>query len=310
MSEDVKTSNQNFVGELTCRLDFGASPNPGSLTVGDLFRIECPTESFVLNPSKLKFSAKKPFQLQILKTELNPDGRLQFLVTSYQPGEFKDQELTLTDGVSNLKVKGVDFSVTSVIDPQNPPQGPYGPFGGIVLSLPPFYLWSVVGIFAMVIMGVFLKALHRWQRKRLIDGLKKHDSRLSPQTQLHVRFRSLEREHFLEGGKVEPYLKEVEDILRLFVIRQFQIPAYDWSDRLILRDFQKRYSYLGSELAKDLMVLLRETRKARSLAKPEARDVEQLVRGVKKWADQIDRSMNAFRKTAGANSGTLFGRSL
>lgn len=286
---------------LQCQKVASGSNEPEALTVGELFKVECPTQSFTLNPSKLKFVTKRPYELQILKTELQPDGRLQFMVTSYQVGEFKSESLKISDGVGEFAVQGLQFKVESVIDKKNPPQGPYGPYGAHVLSLPGLYLWSILGLVVLLAVVGGFKILRRWQRKRLIDGLKKHDSRLGPQTQLHVRFRQLERQRFLEGGDALKHLLEVEDILRLFVIRQFKIPAYDWSDRLILSDFQKRFAFLGPETAKELMVLLRETRKVREMAAPQPKDIEQLVRKIKKWADQVDRATGAHGRSKGVS---------
>jgi hypothetical protein len=274
---------------LDCKVYLGEQAQTQPLTVGDPFKIDCSADSFTLNPSQLKFVTPRPYQLQILKTEMQPDGRLQILVTSYQVGAFNSTDLVLTDGVSQVKVQGVEFQVKSVIDQNNPPKGPFGPFGGHTLNLPPLYLWSAILLVILVLLGVIVKSFRRWQRKKMLEGLKKHDSRLGPQTQLHVRFRQLERQRFVEGGEIQKHLAEVEDILRLFVIRQFKIPAYDWSDRLILNDFQKRFAFLGADMAKELTVLLRETRKARSMEKPSTKDIEQLVRKIKRWADQVDR---------------------
>ncbi len=299
MTEEQKATNDKII--LNCHVE-GSDPSTAKpLTVGDTFKVECATERFVLNPAKLKFITKKPYQLQILKTEMQPDGRLQLMVTSYQVGDFKEDDLNLSDGIAQVPVKGIEFKVESVIDKQNPPKGPYGPFGGYMLTMPMFYLWSVIGLVVLVGLGVTFKVLRRWQQKRLIDGLKKHDSRLGPQTQLHVRFRQLERSRFLEGGEVQKHLAEIDDILRLFIIRQFKIPAYDWSDRLIIKDFQHRFGFLGSDASKELMVLLRETRKTKSSAVAQSKDVEQLTRKIKRWADQVDRMTGSHSRHRGAS---------
>lgn len=299
MNSGSDSSNETSV--LQCSVVNAGGEDAQKLTVGDLFKVECPTRSFVLNPSKLKFVTKRPYDLQIIKTEIQPDGRLQLAVTSYQVGDFKADKLKLSDGLAEVPVEGIHFKIESVIDKENPPQGPYGPYGAHVLSLPPLYFWSFLGLVLLGAIGLGFKSWRKLQRKRLIDGLKKHDSRLGPQTQLHVRFRQLERQRLLEGGELANYMKEVEDILRVFVIRQFKIPAYDWSDRLILADFQKRYAFLGLDLAKELMVLLRETRKVRELKTPQIKDIEQVVRKIKRWADQVDRSTGTANRSRGVS---------
>ena len=286
---------------IDCRLSGIDETGQKTLTVGDLFKIECPSSSFILNPKTLKFTTKKPFQLQILKTELQPDGRLQLLVTSYQVGEFNETNLSLTDGVGKVLVKGIQFKVQSVIDPKNPPKEPFGPFGAYTLSLPMIYLWVSLSIITLLLVGGALKVIRRWQRRRLIDGLKKHDSRLSPQTQLHVRFRQLERNRFLEGGELKKYLLELDDILRVYIIRKFKIPALDWSDRLVIKDFRNRFAFFGAEMVKELVVLLRETRKVKAMLEPQSKDIEQLERKIKRWADQVER----FTGNKGQNRGVL-----
>ena len=152
----------------------------------------------------------------------------------------------------------------------------------------------------LILVGA-LKVIRRWQRRRLIDGLKKHDSRLSPQTQLHVRFRQLERNRFLEGGELKKYLLELDDILRVYIIRKFKIPALDWSDRLVIKDFRNRFAFFGAEMVKELVVLLRETRKVKAMLEPQSKDIEQLERKIKRWADQVER----FTGNKGQNRGVL-----
>lgn len=259
------------------------------LTVGTEFKLVCPTESFILNPSKLNIQTEIPYQVQILGSELQPDGRLVLRVTSYKVGEFNSNEVILTDGVNKLALHGIQFKVESVIDSKNPPTQPYGPFGGHILYLPPLYLWTILSLVGLFIFYGCFKFIRKWQRKKLIEGLKRHDSRLNPQTQLHVRFRQLERQRYLESEQKDKVILEVDEILRIFIIRKFIIPAQDWSDRTIMSDFQNRYSYLGDELIKELKILLRETRKLKEFQNPQIKDIEQLVKKIKRWVDQVDR---------------------
>lgn len=274
---------------LECKREVPSEAQGELLTVGSLIKLECTSKSFILNPSQLKFTTEMPYQLQILDSEMQPDGRIILKVTSYRVGEFNSDKVILSDGINQMAVSGIQFKVESVIDPKNPPKGPYGPFGGFVLTLPPFYFWSLLGTFFLFLLYGSFKFYRRWQKKKLIDGLKKHDIRLSPQTQLHVRFRQLERLRSNNKETVEKQIIDMEDILRVFIIRQFKIPAHDWSDRLILNEFQSRFAFLGKEMTKELRVLLRETKKARTLKNPQSKDMEQLIKKIKRWADQIDR---------------------
>jgi len=300
---------------LECKVDENLKASQ-PLTVGDIFKIECSTSRFVLNPSQLKFETKKPYQLKLLQSEVQPDGRITLKVTSYQVGEITSEGLFLTDGVNKVALTGVQAKVESVIDKQNPPKGPYGPFGGFVLSLPLFYLWTVMIVFLLSLLWMSFRFYRRWQKRRLIEGLKKHDSRLSPLTQLHVRFRQLERHRITEQQKIDgitgstlaSQFAEIDEILRVFIIRQFKIPAQDWSDRLIINDFQSRFTFLGKELSTELRVLLREIKKNKELMQKitgpvdskKQNDIERLVKKIKKWADQIDRNLGSMHRTEGA----------
>ncbi len=303
---------------LNCKKE-SASTKSTPLTVGDLFLLECSAESFTLNPSQLRLVTNQPYQWHLLGSEMQPDGRLLLKVTSYQVGEINSEGLFLTDGINKMAITGVQAKIESVIDPKNPPEGPYGPFGGIVLVPPLFYLWGIILAFVMVIVFFGFRFYRRWQKKRLIVGLKKHDSRLSPLTQLHVHFRQLERQRQLSYSQgdsltsdaLENQFVELDHILRIFIIRRFKIPAQDWSDRLIINDFQKRFSFLGQELTKDLRVLLREIKKNKEFiqknfkneksARPKEvlRDIERLGKKIKRWADQVDRSLGFLHQSEG-----------
>lgn len=301
---------------LECKMDDGQKNPETPLTVGAIFKIECTTPSFTLNPSQLKLETKKPYQLKLLQSEVQPDGRIILQVTSYQVGELTSEGVVLTDGVNKVSLNGIKTTIASVIDKNNPPKGPYGPFGGFVLSLPVFYLWVVLIVLGLSALWLGFRFYRRWQKKRLIEGLKKHDSRLSPLTQLHVRFRQLERQRVLEQQKVGEVSSsalvnqfvEMDEIMRVYLIRQFKIPAQDWSDRLILNDFQNRFAFLGKELSKDLRVLLREIKKNKELVEKvkttmdnkKERDVERLTKQIKRWADHVDRNLGSLSHSAGA----------
>lgn len=304
------------LGTLDCKMDEGLNNPEAPLTVGAIFKIECTTPSFTLNPSQLKLETPKPYQLKLLQSEVQPDGRIFLKVTSYQVGEIPPEGIILSDGVNKVSLTGIKGTVASVIDKNNPPKGPYGPFGGFVLSLPLFYLWAVLLVFGLSFLWMGFRFYRRWQKKRLIEGLKKHDSRLSPLTQLHMRFRQLERQRVLEqqkAGEVSnsaliSQFVEMDEILRVYLIRQFKIPAQDWSDRLILKDFQNRFVFLGKELSKELRVLLREIKKNKELAQKvkstmdskKERDLERLTKQMKRWADQMERNLGPLSRTEGA----------
>lgn len=297
--------NGNDLPTLNCQVAAAGSSQAKALTVGDVFSIECGAEKIHFNPKHLRAETKAPHQLKILRTETMPDGRWKVEVVSYRVGTYTGEDLVFTDGVNKAHVNGVTFQIRSVIDPQQPPKGPIGSFGGYILWPPLFYVWALLALAGFFVSGSAWRWWSHRKRTKLIEGLKKYDHRMGPQNQLHSRLRSLDRQGLLDKNDYGAYLKEIDDILRLYVIRQFRIPALDWSDRLILKDFQKRYQFLGTELFKELNFLLREIRKLKAIENKNRKDTEQLLRRLKLWADKTDRSLGALKMGVGRRKDVL-----
>ncbi len=187
------------------------------------------------------------------------------------PGNFKNQDLQLTDGAQTISLGPVQFMTQTMLPaPQPGPQGqqakqePYGPIGPAALSVPVLYWALLAGVIALVILFFVGKIYRVIQRRNMLARLKEHDSALSPLAQFHQSFRRLQRTNTVffggaaEKEHIRQCLEETHQMLKLFLTRQYQVPAMEWSDRLILRDINKYHHKVYLEYGIELKKLFKE----------------------------------------------------
>ncbi|NUN06161.1 MAG: hypothetical protein HUU57_10405 [Bdellovibrio sp.] len=245
---------------------------PAELTVGRDFLLVCDGEfprdlhqeqlQFVLKPEQKYVLKLRSFEFRSLTTA-------DIKVTSYMAGKFELQDLQLSDGAQTLSLGPVSFAVETVIPPADPanPQAqpqPFGPFGPAQMAVPALYwaiLFSVLGVFALVLIAKIYRVV---QRRNMLERLKEHDSALSPLSEFHKGMRNLARVNTVFfGTKVEPEdvklcLRQTDHMLRLYLTRKFRLPAFEWGDRLILKDIKKHNRKIFDHYADDLKKLLKE----------------------------------------------------
>lgn len=245
---------------------------PAELTVGRDFILVCDGDfPRDLHQEQLQFVLKPEhkYVLKLRSFEFRSVTTADIKVTSYTAGKFEFPDLQLTDGAQTLALGPVSFAVESVLpptDPANPeakPQ-PFGPFGPAQMSVPPLYwaiLFSVIGLFVLALIAKIYRVV---QRRNMLERLKEHDSALSPLSEFHKGMRTLARANTVFfGTKVEPddvklCLKQTDHMLRLYLTRKFRLPAFEWSDRLILKDIKKHNRKVFDHYAADLKKLLKE----------------------------------------------------
>jgi hypothetical protein len=95
----------------------------------------------------------------------------------------------------------------------------------------------------------------------MLEELREHDAAISPLAQFHQSFRRLQRANKVFFGvqdvPKEDVLQCVEqtyDMLKLYLTRKFQVPAIEWSQRLVVKDIRRHhprhYEQDGDELNK------------------------------------------------------------
>lgn len=242
------------------------------LTVGREFILACEGDfPKDLVQEKLSFSLKpeQKYQIHLLGFEFRSKTKADIKVTSYQAGGVQFQDLQLTDGTQMLSLGPVQYSVQTVIPKPEPgkeqvKQEPYGPIGPASLSVPLLY-WAILAGFISFIILLFASKIYRIiQRRNMLGRLKEHDSALSPLAQFHQSLRRLQRTNTVFfGGKAEKAhiqecLHETYQMLKLYLTRRYQVPAIEWSPRLVLKDIKKHHPKVYAECATDLEKLFKE----------------------------------------------------
>lgn len=259
-----------------------------ALTVGTKFGLKCHGDIAVnwdqSQPQVVFPKEEQQYSLAILKVVRQDPNDAQYDVTAYKAGESKPEYLRVIQGKGSNSERGFEiaqpkWSVKSVLDPKNPAQ-PFGPVGPWSLSLP---LWIVIAFFLAVALIVYftVRKLRRMsQRRRMLESLKLHKTALPPLYQFYRDARQLRRR--LHTVKDEAEFKKISEELdkefRLFVLRQFQVPAFEWSNRAILEDLRRRHRKTYARSADALRKTLRELGKLKSRQQVTQNDLEQMYR--------------------------------
>jgi hypothetical protein len=272
------------------------------ITVGREFVLDCKGDFSKLGDSKewtINFAENQnTHALKILNSEFVTGDELKLTVTSYTAGPQSFNPLQLKKGDEIIPLGRVDFNVQSVIVQKADQQvEPYGPMA-VSLSWPlAFWIYTTILIIAIVTFSG-LKILRRLQRKALLESLRRHDSASAPLAEFHQHYRRWRRENLffhgassvnVEQDHLKNLLTEVNQAFRVFLIREFKVPALQWSDRLILQEFKKYHKSIFELYGNDLRKQFTEVEKAKAAADQiKAQDVVQLTENLRKLAEKMD----------------------
>ena len=276
-----------------CRI--GGKPGEGQWTVGEIFNLECegPRVEFLSTDLQFKSKDESQYKLCILEVLEDSGYRLQLKATSYNAGSHRFEKLYIVDqGEEMVRIEPLGFDVKSVI--KNPMQKPFGPVMAVKLPYPS-WLWMTFVLFFFT--GVFC-FLFWWRRKvqmlRVIEELKQHNTALGPFNQLNKDLRHLERESAFKktdqwsNSKKQSYIESLDHVFRMYLLREFYVPALDWSSSLVIKTLSSQdkryYRQYGGSLKKFLQEL---DRAKRDFEKIRDQDCRQLTRMAKKVSQSI-----------------------
>lgn len=261
-------------------------PTLGALTVGAKFGWKCHGDIAVQwEPSPPRLAYAKPedaYTLTILKVIRQDPNDAQYEVTAYKAGDHKPEYIRVLQNQGSPTEKGFEatapkWDIKSVLDPKQPPQA-FGPFGPWQLSLPIWFIVAIVLVLTAVILMIVRRTRKYSQRRRMLEELKLHKTALLPLHQFYRDARYIRRR--LNGVKDPSELKAITSDLdrefRLYVLRQFQIPALDWSNRAILEDLRKHHRKTYRAAGDSLKKTLRELEKLKARPEMDLKDIEQL----------------------------------
>ena len=289
-----KQSPDSSLPVWSCRVQ--GDPKEGQWTVGEVFGLHCEGPGAEFLSTQLHFRdsmGEIPYRLRVLKVLEESKNHLKMEATSYHPGRHSFQKLYIVDqGEEVVQVEPFSFLVKSIV--QKPDQKPYGPIGAMKMAYPP-WLWIVPVVFAVV--GVFY-LLFRWRRKaqmaRVVRELMRHNTALGPFNQLNKDLRILGRKFLFDETKEWPeskkqsYIENLDQIFRMYLLREFYVPALDWSSTLVTKTLSRQdklgYLHYGESLENFLEEL---DRAKKDSGKIKNHDCKQLTQMAKKVSQSI-----------------------
>lgn len=245
------------------------------LTVGREFLLVCDGEfPKDLQQEKLQFALKpeQKFHIHLLGFEFRSPMQADIKVTTYKAGEMQIDDLQLTDGAQTLSLGPVQFGVASVLPPPQPSQPgeqpvkqePFGPIGPASIGVPMLYWGLVAAVLGLVALIAISRIYRIVQRRNMLERLREHDSSLTPLSEFHQNYRRLQRANPVFFGKeaskaeIDEVLVETHKMFKLFLTRQFRIPALEWSERLVMKDLKKYHRDVYVEAGEGLDHLFHE----------------------------------------------------
>lgn len=264
-----------------CRVD--GAPQDGQWTVGEVFHLECEGTRVQFGSTDIKFklSEKQDYALNVLAVDKQTENSISLKATSYRPGNHNLEDVQVVEsGVGKFVMEPIQLQVKSII--KDPKQKPFGPILAMKLAYP-IWLWVILGL---VVLGLAFWGVFRFRRnaqmKKVIEELKQHNTALGSFNQFHKDLRTLRRKNIYTDKwpveKKERYIESLDEIVRMYILREFYIPALDWNTNLIVKEIsrsdKRRFSHYGSSLKK----LLNELDRAKSdIEKVQVHGCEQLT---------------------------------
>lgn len=253
-------------------------------TVGETFEMRCAGTSLpleeplrIVNPEKIKYS------LVYLKTLKKTENELSFLATTYMPTPVEHPFIHVVDAKDGGFIsQKFQLKAQSVIDPKKPPEAPFGPIQPMSLAWP-YWIFFVALICAAVAVAWGLVFLRRYlQQRHLEKNIRKFQSPLGSYHQFSKDLRLLKRGVIFSGtwseSQTQSYMVKLDEIFRMFVLREYTVPALSWSISRIAQQVHKKNRNHYSDFKNEFLKAFNELERAKSQIhdlKPQ--DCEQLT---------------------------------
>lgn len=286
-------------GSVQCQIEIpkAKSDEVADLTVGKIFQVDCKGDWPELKPDSLEMRLNKEdqYRLKLLKFESISKNEAKLEVTSYKAGHHTLKAVQLVDAEHSVVLSDLDFTVNSVIDPQNPPKQPYGPMGPFQTSISIWYPLSLL----LLLVVLFGFILYRWKlrrdKRRLLEEMRLSENAQEPYPQFYQTSRKLQRSYsYFSGAEPSPeetnqFIETLGTAYKVYLARHFQVPTLKWSERKILSDLKKNHKSFYQEFRLEIRKALAEISRAQSpKMQMTGKDSQQLMDLIRKQIDQIE----------------------
>ncbi len=271
---------QNLICEYNLPPVEGLDAN--QMTVGRHFELKCKGDILATSEivkEQLKIDTASSPNVRLFKLSPAADKAILMDLTLYQVGEYRLNQLILTDGQSQIQLSGPDIKVTSVLKPpaDGKPQEPYGSIFPLSIPIPSLYLFSLAGFLLLFLSVIVLKVRQTTQLRELKKKLKQYDSPVAPDTQFYKSIRSAEKNEF--------NFVEIQKAFLLYNVRSYKIPLFELDKRKAIQFFKNEHPSLKKtrqELHKFLNELAEYVNRQSEISKS---DKEELVRKMYRYVE-------------------------
>jgi hypothetical protein len=255
-------------------------------TVGEVFEWECGGPALTLKePLKVQLPEQGAYALVLLKPLKISENSIRYQATSYRVGNIKFETLDVIDSEGRgFMTDRFELKTQSIIDPQNPPKEPYGPLAPYKMGWPMWIFFSAVVVVLVLIAWSLVFFRRRLQKNILEKNIKKFQTPLGAYHQFSKDLRALKRSFvFSEYQTWTPeqtaeFLSKLNESFRLFVLREFTVPATTWSISPILREIKRKDPGGFDKYKGALLKAFRELDRARNnIAGLKNEDCEQIA---------------------------------
>lgn len=255
-------------------------------TVGEVFQIHCAGAGLtleeplkIINPEPVKYS------LVYLKTLKKSENELQFLATSYASKTVKHPFIHVSDAKDGGFIsQPLEIRRQSVIDPQKPPQSPFGPIQPMTMNWP-YWIFFAILLLVAVLIGwgaIFLR--RTIQRRNLEKNIRKFQSPLGSYHQFSKDLRLLKRgvvfseRSAWSESQTQQYLEKLNEVYRMYVLREYTVPALSWSTARIAQHVRKKDKNAYENFKSPFLKAFKELERAQShVHELKPQDCEQLT---------------------------------
>jgi hypothetical protein len=260
------------------------------VTVGAIWQMQCQGDTELKTPLTLQFpNDNLAYTLVLLKSKKLDKHAVEFDVTGYKPGNFSLPYIVLTDGANAVRVDGLKWEITSVLQVKGPqesasaPPQPLPPFGPYRLDMP---LWVWLGLSGLVLMALLvLWSVWLWRRRRRqkLEALKKLDNALTPAMEIHRDMRQWMR-MVADPPKMLPPLSRA---WRVYLSRKYRFVAIDMPRPALLKELKKWLKTDDRKKVDDLLLELE--RSLQEPARVTRQDAEQLLQITRTLVDHLEK---------------------
>jgi hypothetical protein len=218
-------------------------------------------------------------------------GGLLLQATGYEPGNHQFSEIQLADGDAKYLLKNIRLNIQSVIDPQDPPKGPFPPVGPFMLNWP-VYVYIFIGCLLLALVGPLIyrflqkRKTKTWLRQMEVVGKQKEAS-----TQYFFAVRKLASSKAADVPVIEK-LGSLENEFMLWLAKKFQIPTLKIGPVKTLKIISGQNQNLMIETENSLKKIITEFQKIRASKAEHQKDFEQMYRICQLFVDHTEKYLN------------------